>query len=68
MVIQAPQKIGVSVKEAAQLTGMSEDMIREGIYTGLIPANQLVPRGKWIIPYQWLKDWINGAKAEPRGW
>lgn len=51
-----PKRLFATVREAATMTGWSEDTVRRMIDGGQMPAIRSGPRGSWRIPLAWIRD------------
>ena len=65
-------ELALSVKEAAQLLGLSERTIREMVYDGRIPFKRIRTGrgggrgGRIIIPRRALEEWLAQPDEPPR--
>lgn len=65
-------ELALSVKEAAQLLGLSERTVREMVYDGRIPFKRIRTgrgggeKGRIIIPRRALEEWLAEPDEPPR--
>ncbi len=45
----------MSIKEAVEVSGLSESSIRRAIYRGELSANK---KGRWLIKSEWLERYL----------
>lgn len=60
-----PKQLTFSVKEAAEITGFSEETIRRAIRADDLPAAQAGKRGPYRITRQALNEWFEKKGGGP---
>lgn len=58
------QPVAVTVQQAAQMTGMSTDVIRRAVNTGNLVAHY--PTARPVILVDELRNWISSSPTESR--